>query len=160
MNHFRSGFECFDEILCFSRIFFIPSVRRWPVIIRPFSMSYSMEQLSAYKDGERPAPQADLESGQDTTSGFSVTVPPDSSQDGDLVAPTSVPAGPTGPVTCQQDLPSPASLPVLAGSKDPAGVLPPPDEPYDSFLLRMDRTIKDSTCRSRSLLLRCPFRNW
>ena len=107
-----------------------------------------MEQLSAYEDGEQSAPQAILESGQDTTSGMSVSSHPDLSQDGDLVPLTSVPAGPTEPVTCQQDLPSPASLPVMAGSKDPPGVLPvppPPDEPYDSFLIRMGRNKKDST---------------
>ena len=61
--------------------------------------------------------------------------------------PSSVLAGPTGPVTCRQDLPPPASLPVLAGSQDLAGVLPvppPPEGPYDAFLLCTGRLKQDS----------------
>ena len=45
---------------------------------------------------------------------------------GRRLGPAIVPVGPTGPVTCPQDLATPASLPVLAGSKDLIGVLPYP----------------------------------
>ena len=48
----------------FSRIFFLPSVGCWTVIIRPFSLFNSREQLSAYAEGDQPTPNADLESGQ------------------------------------------------------------------------------------------------
>ena len=57
------------------------------------------------------------------------------------------PGGHDRAVTCHQDLPPSASLPVLAGSKDLAGVLPvplPPEEPHDAFLLRTGRTKQDS----------------
>ena len=94
--------------------------------------------------GRAAYPNADLESGQQKTSGPSVSALPDLSQDGDLALPSSVP---TGPVTCRQDLPPPASLPVLAGSQDLAGVLPeppPPEEPYDAFLLRTGCSKQDS----------------
>ena len=106
-----------------------------------------MEQLSAYGEGHQPTPKTDLESGQVKTSSLSVSAPPDLSQDGDSALLSSVPVGPTGPVTSHQDLPLPASVPVLAGSKDLAGVLPvppPPEGPYDVFLLRTGRTKQDS----------------
>ena len=135
---FRSGFEWFHDNLVFFTDFSLTSVRRWPVFIRPFSLSYSMEQLSAYREGEQLTPDADLESGKEKTSGSSVSALPDLSQGRDSAPPSSVPAGLTGPFTCRQDLPSPASLPVLARRQDLAGVLPvplPPEEPYDAFLL-------------------------
>ena len=99
--------------------------------------------MSAYGEGDQPTPKTDLESGQVKTSSSSVSAPPD----GDSALPSSVPVGPTGPVTSHQDLPLPASLPVLAGSKDLAGVLPvppPPEGLYDAFLLRTGRTKQDS----------------
>ena len=127
--------------------FSLTSVRRWPMIIRPFSLCYSIEQLSACGEGDQPTPNADLESGQVKTSSSSVSAPLDLSQDGDLAPPSSILAGLTGPIASHQDLPLPASLPVLAGSKDLAGVLsvpPPPEEPYDAFLLRTGCTKQDS----------------
>ena len=107
-----------------------------------------MEQRSTFGHGDQPAPQASRESGQDTSSSRNMSSHPDLSQDGDSVPPTSIPAGWSEPVTCQQDLPSTASLPVMAGSKDPAGLLPappPPDEPYDSFMVRMGHSKTVST---------------
>ena len=128
--------------------FSLSSLRHGPVFIRSFSLSYSMEQLSAYGDGDQPAPQASRESGQDTTSSRNVLSRPDLSQDRDSIPPTSVLVGQSEPVTCQHDLPFTAFLPIMAGSKDPAGVLPappPPDEPYDSFLVHMGHTKMVST---------------
>ena len=131
------------------------------MIIRLFSLSYSMEQLSAYGDGNQPTPNADLESGQVKTSSSSVSAPPDLSQEGDLAPPSSIPAGPTGPVTCHQDLPPPASLPDLAGSKDLLGFFLCP---------RIQRNRMMPSCSAlgiprrtlprwfRSLPLRCPLR--
>ena len=124
------------------------SLRHGLVIIRPLSLSYSMEQLSAYGDRDQPAPRADQDSRKDKTANMSVSSPPDSSEDGDMAPPTSVPAGPTGPVTCDPELSIPASLPVLPGSQGPVGVHPvppPPDEPYEMYLCRIERHKTDST---------------
>ena len=94
------------------------------------------------REGDQPTPNDDLESGQVKTSAT-----PDLSLDGDSAPTLFVPMGPTGPVTSHQDLPLPASVPVLAGSKDLAGGFPvplPPVEPFDAFLLHTGRTKQDS----------------
>ena len=111
-----------------------------------------MEQLSAYGEDDQPTPKADLESGQMKTLSLSVSAPPDLSQDGDLAPLPSIAAGPMGPVTCHQDLPPPASLPVLAGSQDLAGVLPvplPPEEPTPHW------TLQAGLCPIGSAACRC-----
>ena len=153
---FRSGFECFDEILCFSRIFSLTSVRRWPVFIRPFSLSYRMKQLSAYEEGEQPTPNADLESGQEKTSGSCVSVLPDLSQDGDLAPPSSVPAG---PVTCRQDLQLPC--PSWEGARTLLGFSLYPRLSRNLTMpsySALDAPSRSLPCRSRSLPLRCLLR--
>ena len=140
--------ECFDGILCFSQNFLEPHYVMDSWLYGPLSLSYSMEQLSAYGDRDQPAPRADQESRKDKTANMSVSLPPDSSEDGDMAPPTSVPAGPTGPVTCDPELSIPASFPVLPGSQGPVGVHPvppPPDEPYEMYLCRIERHKTDST---------------
>ena len=106
-----------------------------------------MRQLYAYGEGTQHTPSPNLESGQVKTSSSNVSAPPDLSQDGDLAPPSFVPGGPDGAVTSHQDLPPPASLPVLTGNKGLAWVLPvplPPEEPYVALLLRTGRTKQDS----------------
>ena len=103
------------------------------------------EQLLVYEEAETAS--RDTESGQDEPKVVDVSSTPDVANDGDAAPPSSLPVGPAGPVTCNQDFSSAAPSPVLAGPHTLAGVVPvpaPPPGPYEDFSCRSGRLPLDS----------------
>ena len=101
-----------------------------------------------------------LQSGEDQTPLVDVSSTPDVAKDGDAVPPSSIPAGPTGPVTCHLDLSFTAPSPVLAGPHALAGVAsvpPPPSAPSEDYLRHSGRLLPDSATSVPQLATVVPF---
>ena len=95
-----------------------------------------MEQLSVYEEAETTSQDTANESGQNQPQVVNVSSTPDVAKDRDAASPSSIPAGPAGPVTCHQDPSSDATSPAVAGPTALAGILP-----VSSLLKSLMRTI-------------------
>ena len=74
-----------------------------------------MEQLLVYEEAETTSQDTANESGQNQPQVGNVSSKPDVAQDRDAAPPSSITAGPVGPMTCHQDPLFDALSPALVG---------------------------------------------